>query len=126
MTELFAGGLIFGLPFRDPLLQSCFTRGLHGRPSTNGLPVLVIDPRLIGTTPKKQLVEPSPVNALGLDFGLHAGIVEPKRDRTIAPSTVRALVAQGYMVKRSANGSTVFNFKLCGQPFKTLEGYRGE
>ena len=94
MTELFAGSLIFGLPFRDPLLQSCFTRGLHGRPSTNGLPLLVIDPRLKGAPPKKQPVGPRPVNPLGLDFGLHGGIVALKRDRTIAPSTVKTTRAR--------------------------------
>ena len=82
MTALLAGRLIFGLSSRDPLLQSCFTRSFSGRPSTNGLPLLVIDPRLKGAPPKKQPVGPRPVNPLGLDFGLHGGTVALKRDRT--------------------------------------------
>jgi len=94
MTELFGGGLVVGLSFSNPLIQGGFTRGLHGRPSTSGLSVLVIDPRLICTTPKKQLVEPSPVNALALDFGLHGGRVALKRDRTIASATVKTTRAR--------------------------------
>ena len=67
---------VLALSLANPPLQRSFTRGFDGRASTNGLPLLVIDPRLIGTTPKKHFVDPRPVNALGLDFGLHAGIIE--------------------------------------------------
>ena len=56
MRELFAGSLTVGLPLSNPLLQSSFTRGFHGGPSTNGLPVLVIDPRLVRHDAKEALL----------------------------------------------------------------------
>ena len=68
-AELFA---VFGLSLVNPPLRGSFTRRFDGRTSTNGLPVLVINPRLIGATPEEHFVDPRPVNALGLDFGLHA------------------------------------------------------
>ena len=87
--ELLTGDLVVGLPLTNPLLQGRFARGLHGRPSANGLPMLVINPRLIGASPEQHFVEPSPVNPLRLDFGLHPRVVGLKRDRTIALSTVK-------------------------------------
>ena len=89
MTELFAGSLIFGLPLTNPLRHGGVTRGFRSGPSTHDLPLRIKNPRLIGAPPKKQLIDPRPANALGLDLRLHPGIVELKRDRTIAPSSVK-------------------------------------
>ena len=94
MSVLFTGGLVVGLPFSNPIVQGGLTLCLHGGTSTSGFPLFVMDSRLIGAAPKKQLVMPGPVNALGLDFGLHAGSVELKRDRTIAASSVKTTRAR--------------------------------
>ena len=38
---------------------------------------------------------------------------------------IRALMAEGYVVKRGASGATFFNFGFAGQPFKPWEGSIG-
>ena len=102
-AELFA---VLGLPPGNPPLQGSFTRRFDGRTSTNGLPVLVINPRLIGVSPEKHFVDPRPVNALGLDFSLHLGIIEPKRDRTIELSTVKVMRGTRASSRMSCTGMT--------------------
>ena len=114
--ELFA---VLGLPSKDPQFQSGSARGFLGTPSTEGLPLRVKNPRLIGFAPKEDFVDPGPVNALGFDLSLHVGRVAPKSDTTIALSPVKTTRSSNRVAdlrKHSRTRAEVRRFPqlLCG------------
>ena len=65
------------------------SREASSGPSTEGLPLRVKNPRLIGFAPKEDFVDPGPVNALGFDLSLHVRRVAPKSGTRIALSPVK-------------------------------------
>ena len=73
----------------DPTPEGSLLRCVSCRSPTNHSEAVVTNLGFISAAPKPKLVNPSSVDALGLNFGFHHGIIRSERDRMIATSTVK-------------------------------------
>ena len=79
----------------DPTPEGSLLRGVSCRSPANHSKLIVRYLGLISASPKQKFVEPSSVNALGLDFGFPPEILRSQRDRMITPPTVKMTRAEG-------------------------------